>query len=341
MPGIPRRPDPDSPRRPARGARLLLGLAAGSALVSLGACRAIEGAGGPPDPAAAPSSAASPGTELASPPLDPLAPRDRFAPEPATRVADWQLRLWRRQPGGVGFGDIATLERDGRIRVSLSEAVAIEASDATDLDGDGRPEALVRTWSGGAHCCYGIQAFRLTDEAEPLLRTPPSSCEGRFEDLDGDGRQELLTCDDAFGYAFCPFAASPLPRVVLRYAPEPGAFIPATPDFAAWLAANPSDGVAGWDGAGAASEDATPRSERDSGGASTPAADAALARCAALGPALAALYAGQAEAGWRAIADIAVQTGAPELRSEVERILARSAYFLAPGAVGAPVLDGG
>ena len=360
MLGFPRRPDSAPAPGPARRARRLARLLACATLFGLGACRAVGGAGGPADPAAgrpigvaatdfapigvAPTDAgaADLGPDpLLDPPLDPLAPQDRFEPEPASQVASWRLRLWRRQPGGVGFGDIATLERDGRTRVSLPEALTIEASAATDLDGDGRPEALVRTWSGGAHCCYGIQAFRLAETAEPLLRTPPSSCDGRFQDLDGDGRQELLTCDDAFGYAFCPFAASPLPRVVLRYAPEQGVYIPATPDFAAWLAADASGGDTSRAGAGALPADAAASEASDPDGARPPAADPTQERCAALGPALAALYTGQAEAGWQAIADIAARTGAPELRSEVERILAGSAFYLAPGAIAAPVLDGG
>jgi hypothetical protein len=87
-----------------------------------------------------------------------------------------------------------------------------------DIDGDAVPEAIVSTYSGGAHCCtnFTIHGWRqgqsITTETGLL-----DSDGGEFKDLDGDGRQEFWTVDNAFLYAFDSYAGSFAPTRIYHY----------------------------------------------------------------------------------------------------------------------------
>jgi hypothetical protein len=89
----------------------------------------------------------------------------------------------------------------------------------TDLDGDGEPEVLVDLYWGGAHCCWYTQIYRYVP-ATGKYRTNVHVW-GDFSyvlaDLEHDGRQEIVTRDDRFSYAFASFADSRWPVRILRY----------------------------------------------------------------------------------------------------------------------------
>ncbi|HWH94703.1 MAG TPA: hypothetical protein VNT03_12650 [Baekduia sp.] len=85
-----------------------------------------------------------------------------------------------------------------------------------DLDGDGEPEVLVDTFSGGAHCC--LTARLLTWNGTGYT---PKDIEYRdvgyaLKDADGDGRPELVGYDPVFSGAFTAFAGSAFPPQVLQ-----------------------------------------------------------------------------------------------------------------------------
>jgi hypothetical protein len=89
----------------------------------------------------------------------------------------------------------------------------------TDVDGDGEPEVVLDLYWGGAHCCWYSQLYRYvpsTKRYAPLVHVW-----GNFgyvlADLDHDGRQEVVTRDDRFSYAFASFADSRWPVRILRY----------------------------------------------------------------------------------------------------------------------------
>jgi hypothetical protein len=52
-----------------------------------------------------------------------------------------------------------------------------------------------------------------------------------FDDLNGDGRLELLTCEDGWEGDYCSFADAPFAPVVLAYDVSSRVYAPATPRF--------------------------------------------------------------------------------------------------------------
>lgn len=88
-----------------------------------------------------------------------------------------------------------------------------------DLDHSGEPEVLLNLYSGGAHCCFSTRIYS-------FVSAPPhyasffhewGNAGYRLEDLDSDGRLELVTGDDRFDTAFTSHAASRRPPQVWRF----------------------------------------------------------------------------------------------------------------------------
>jgi hypothetical protein len=113
---------------------------------------------------------------------------------------------------------------------AVDTAVMYAGIEFVDLDADGTPEVVVQTFTGGAHCCqmyttYTWQAGQFT----PTYFGPLDGGGGRFEDLNGDGRLEFITADNAFFYAFGPYVTSYPPQVILSY--DQGQFHDVTAQF--------------------------------------------------------------------------------------------------------------
>ncbi len=112
-------------------------------------------------------------------------------------------------------------------QISYNGEVKVKTSDLTlytgqvslkDLDGDRLSEVIVSSYSGGAHCCTNIKIYswrgdRFSETQTGLLNAGG----GIFQDLNGDGKQEFLTSDDAFLYAFSSYAASSPPSVIYEF----------------------------------------------------------------------------------------------------------------------------
>jgi hypothetical protein len=87
-----------------------------------------------------------------------------------------------------------------------------------DLDGDRSSEIVVRTFSGGAHCCTSIKIYSW--RGDRFVKTETGFMDGQggtFQDLDGDGRQEILSYDNAFLYAFSSYAGSFPPSLIYTF----------------------------------------------------------------------------------------------------------------------------
>lgn len=78
-----------------------------------------------------------------------------------------------------------------------------------DLDGNGTSEVIIKTFSGGAHCCTSLNIYTWNNNKFIKLKTGFMDGEGgMFQDLDGDGKLEFITSDNLFLYRFSSYAAS-------------------------------------------------------------------------------------------------------------------------------------
>jgi hypothetical protein len=83
-----------------------------------------------------------------------------------------------------------------------------------DLDGDGEPEILVDTYSGGAHCCTITRELTWDGTGYQSHDLDWQDVTYSVEDVDGDGSQELVGSDPSFAYAFSSYADSAFPVLV-------------------------------------------------------------------------------------------------------------------------------
>jgi hypothetical protein len=92
-----------------------------------------------------------------------------------------------------------------------------QAVTVTDLDGDGEPEVIVDAYTGGAHCCTVSRIYRFASGVYAALDHDWANQVYRLSDLNGDGRPEFISADDAFSYAFGSYAESRWPLLILAY----------------------------------------------------------------------------------------------------------------------------
>jgi hypothetical protein len=85
-----------------------------------------------------------------------------------------------------------------------------------DLDGDGEPEVLVDTFSGGAHCCLTARLLTWNGTGYTPTDVDWRDVGYRLDDADGDGRFELVGQNPVFSAAFTAFAASAFPPLVYQ-----------------------------------------------------------------------------------------------------------------------------
>lgn len=87
-----------------------------------------------------------------------------------------------------------------------------------DLTGDGVPDVVLTTYSGGMHCCSTHRLVALGADGPRLLATVDAE-HGMADvaDLDGDGVAEWTLLDWTFAYWHESFAGSPAPTVVLAW----------------------------------------------------------------------------------------------------------------------------
>lgn len=103
--------------------------------------------------------------------------------------------------GAVGLRPTRLLlQRQGRVMTTVTD-YAIAGVSCDDVTGDGEPELLARTVSGGAHCCETVRAWSLGDRPRLILEYAAGNAGGvSVRDLNGDGRAELLLGDDGLAY---------------------------------------------------------------------------------------------------------------------------------------------
>lgn len=96
-----------------------------------------------------------------------------------------------------------------------------------DATGDGRPDFVLQSFSGGAHCCY----YTLVLEREPVLAVlaefDGSHSPALLQNIDDDPPLEVRLNDWTFAYWKASFADSPAPEVILDLKDEVYAGAPA------------------------------------------------------------------------------------------------------------------
>ncbi len=105
-----------------------------------------------------------------------------------------------------------------------------------DLDADNIPEVIVRTYSGGAHCCTNHFVYFWQENQQEFKQIETGFSDGgggTFQDLDNDGKFEFITYDNSFLYAFSSYAGSFPPSLILRL--ENGEFKNVTRNYPKYL----------------------------------------------------------------------------------------------------------
>jgi len=94
--------------------------------------------------------------------------------------------------------------------------IEIDPITGKDVNGDGYPDAVLVSFSGGAHCCWTYHIVSL-GKNPGLLAEFENRSTASLEDLHGDGTVEILIRDGSFDEGFGlmhPF--SPFPLLIVR-----------------------------------------------------------------------------------------------------------------------------
>jgi hypothetical protein len=147
-------------------------------------------------------------------------------------------RLTITRNGASLYDDVPMLEDCGGAPCGPSGFAADPPLRVIDLDGDGEPEVVYSAYTGGAHCCSVADVFQLNGAANGYTATAHNFFDPgfRLKDLDGDGKPEWVTGDDAFAYRFTAYAFSGLPIQILRFGG--GAFSDVTAGYPARIQAD-------------------------------------------------------------------------------------------------------
>jgi hypothetical protein len=117
----------------------------------------------------------------------------------------------------------------GRVvfRTNGFNVVFDEEQTGKDFDGDGKPEVVFRTDTGGGmHCCWGYIIFSLSPKPHKLFEI---AMEGRVDfEKDKDGKM-VIWKRTAGPYGFTSMARTPFAERVLRV--TEGKLVDATPEF--------------------------------------------------------------------------------------------------------------
>lgn len=166
------------------------------------------------------------------PPPPAVAPGNSYVLSDERIIDGYAVRFWHDSENQSGFNDIVLIETASKPAIRVDMASALGDLTGTDINGDGYPDVIVETFSGGAHCCFGTQVFSLRPtNAALILQKPESNAGGQFQDLNGDGIFEFITYDDTFAYQYCPYAAGVFVKVVMEYDAAQDRYAPASPRF--------------------------------------------------------------------------------------------------------------
>ena len=87
----------------------------------------------------------------------------------------------------------------------------------TDITGDGVPNMIVMSYSGGAHCCSTYYLYAFEPYFRQLAEIDTQDSGARFEAHTGLAGLAMITGDNTFAYWNAYYAASPSPEVILAW----------------------------------------------------------------------------------------------------------------------------
>lgn len=134
--------------------------------------------------------------------------RAQDAPVRRLACGDYQL-----VPSGFraeGRPSRLSIQKGGRLLETITDWTIV-ATECDDITADKIPELVVRSFSGGAHCCETLRVYALGEKPRLLLFYEANNAAGaEVRDINGDGRRELILGDDTFAYFDdLSYAASP------------------------------------------------------------------------------------------------------------------------------------
>jgi len=149
--------------------------------------------------------------------------------------------------GGHGDGDDCTAaiyNSAGRVvfRTTGYNVIFDEKHTGQDFDGDGKPEVVFLTDTGGGnHCCWAYNVIALSPTAHKLFDI---EAPGTVE-FENDGQGKMLIWQRAAGpYGFTSMARVPFAKKVFRV--RDGKLVDATPEFCSQIASDQNEDYRAW-----------------------------------------------------------------------------------------------
>ena len=142
---------------------------------------------------------------------------------------DYTLRIYKYDPVYAGFEiwqNTTRVHAYADVQIFWLEPPDKKESELAhiamgqDITGDGKANLVVTYWNGGAHCCTFFYIFEIAEQFKPIAVLHNGHTwidRENFVNLDEDPALEFVTQDWTFAYWRTCFAASPAPKVILKY----------------------------------------------------------------------------------------------------------------------------
>jgi len=119
---------------------------------------------------------------------------------------------------------------EGKIVYSFDDwGAEIDRISGKDINGDGEPDVVLVSYSGGAHCCWTYHIISL-GKKPGLIREFENRDTASFEDLKGNGQLEIVIRDGTFDFGFgLDHASSVFPVLIVQL--QGSEFLDVSSDF--------------------------------------------------------------------------------------------------------------
>jgi len=126
----------------------------------------------------------------------------------------YSIRTYRDQESGYGSFEII---KSGQCVFGYHGWIFDIGDVGIDLTGNGKHNAAIYEYTGGAHCCDDMYLLELGKEVKLVAIIRGDECKPIFEDIDGDSIPELVHNDPSYNYFPSSFVGSSFPKVILRW----------------------------------------------------------------------------------------------------------------------------